>query len=104
MEGDLKKQRIVSLPQAAGPVGLPRREEIFFSFSYSPCLLLEKMRKQMVGCDLYGRPLTLRLGGGKGLEWKKKIYIYIKNILLFLLFGSLNRREWKDHSFVWEFK
>jgi hypothetical protein len=27
----------------------PRGEEIFFSFSSSPCLLLEKVRKSMVG-------------------------------------------------------
>ena len=49
VEEDLKKQRVVSLPQAAGPVGLPRGEEIFLSFSSSPCLLLEKVRKSMVG-------------------------------------------------------
>ena len=40
--------------------------------------------------------LTLRLGGGKGMEWngmeKKE---YFKNILSFPLFGSLSRREWK---------
>jgi hypothetical protein len=38
--------------------------------------------------------LTLRLGGGKGMEWKKKEE-YFKNILSFPLFRSLNRREWK---------
>jgi hypothetical protein len=32
--------------------------------------------------------LTLRLGGGKGMEWKNK------NILSFPMFGSLSRREW----------
>ena len=45
--------------------------------------------------------LTLRLGGGKRMEWNGKIYIYIyiyiyfKNILSFPLFGSLSRRKWK---------
>jgi hypothetical protein len=48
------------------------------------------------GCER----LTLRLGRGKGMEKKE----YFKNILSFPLFGSLSRREWKDHSLVWEFK
>jgi hypothetical protein len=58
----------------------------------------------------FGLGFTLRLGGGKGMEWNgmewKNIYIYIyfKNILSFPLFGSLSRREWKDHSLIWEFK
>ena len=39
--------------------------------------------------------LTLRLGGGKGIEWNEKKKEYFKNILSFPLFGSLSRREWK---------
>jgi hypothetical protein len=36
------------------------------------------------------------LGGGRnGIEWKKKKKEYFKNILLFPLFGSLSRSEWK---------
>jgi hypothetical protein len=34
------------------------------------------------------------LGGGKGMEWNGKKE-YFKNILSFLLFGNLSRREWK---------
>ena len=36
----------------------------------------------------------------EGKKKRKKI----KNILSFSLFRSLSRREWKDHSLVWEFK
>jgi hypothetical protein len=46
---------------------------------------------------------TLRLGGGKRMEWngmEKKKKEYFKNILSFPLFRSLSRREWKDHSLV----
>ena len=54
--------------------------------------------------DYHSRTVTLHLRGGKGMEWKKKKKKYFKIILFFPLFGSLNRREWKDHSLVWEFK
>jgi hypothetical protein len=33
------------------------------------------------------------------MEWNGKKE-YFKNILLFPLFGTLSRREWKDHSLV----
>ena len=40
----------------------------------------------------------------EGKEWNGKRKIKLNNILSFSLFGSLSKREWKDHSLVWEFK
>ena len=52
VEGDLKKQRVVSLPQADGPVGLPRGEEIFFSFFLLSLFAIRESEKVNGGCDL----------------------------------------------------
>ena len=62
VEEDLKKQRVVSLPQAAGPVGLPRGEEIFFSFFLLSLFAIRESEKVNGVCDLYGRPLKGKMG------------------------------------------
>jgi hypothetical protein len=62
VEEDLKKQRVVSLPQAVGPMGLPRGEEIFFSFFLLSLFAIRESEKVNGGCDLYGRPLKGKMG------------------------------------------
>ena len=70
VEGDLKKLRVVSLPQAAGPVGCKREKRAWVLLSFV-LFMLEKWEKSNGGVGL-GWPATKR-----GVFWVHSMCLHV---------------------------
>ena len=84
-----------TMPHTSDPQ--PLTPHTHHHYSTQPTTITVRAREKSWECK---RDLNTSFRWGK----KKKKKEYFKNIISFPLFGSLSRREWKDHSLVWEFK
>ena len=89
-----KNQNLCYKCRGKEEVGLADPRPFMLIYSENEHIMIDDIQ-----CCSYIKTISLRLGGGKGMEWngkKKKI----KNILSFPLFTSLSRREWNRREWI----